>query len=339
MARKTRRRPARQEQLKLVPGDYQFPGEKNGYWVAMGVTIGLFVWLAFMVWVLRGQIFAPHQLDPLPVIGLPKGPAWWMLNLLAYPWVVIAFSNLLATRHSAAAIKKAGRQARVMPNNYPDLHRLLANQTRISGMNLPSMYLLRAEMPYIYTIPGGRGTIVLSSGLQEGLDEDELAALIARELGHINSHHVRTSLAIKYMTNANPVFKVLFFPILIIKLFSGGWADLTDFSADRFAVLITDNAEALNLALVRQAVLADKQADITVEDLEAFLASPAGDMASDSKQMERRFRIGSFIGSQPNLQERITQIRDYLGSDEYLQAMAKMEQLRRKAGAAQPAEG
>ena len=62
-------------------------------------------------------------------------------------------------------------------------------------------------------------------------------------------------------------------------------------------------------------------------------------MAGDSKQMERRFRIGSFIGSQPNLQERITQISDYLGSDEYIQAMEKMEQLRRKAGAAQTAEG
>jgi hypothetical protein len=170
MARKTRRRPAKQEQLKLVPGDYQFPGEKNGYWVAMGVTIGLFVWLAFMVWVLREQMFAHHQRDTLPVVGLPKGPAWWMLNLLVYPWLAILFANLLATRHSAADIKKAGRQAKVMSNNYPDLYRLLNTQVRISGMKLPNMYLLRSEAPYIYTIPGGRGTIVLSSGLQEAPD-------------------------------------------------------------------------------------------------------------------------------------------------------------------------
>jgi Zn-dependent protease with chaperone function len=331
MARKARRRRAKRQQLGLEPHDYQFPGEKNSYWVAMGVTIGLFVWLAFMVWVLRYQMFPAHQLDALPVIGIPKAPAWWMLNLLVYPWVAIALANVLATRHSAADIKKAGRQARVAANNHPELHQLLATLARTAGMKLPQMYLLSSDSPYIYTIPGGSGTIVLSTGLRDGLEEAELKALIAHELGHINSHHVRTTLAIKYITNANPVFKVLFFPVLIIKLFSGGWADLAEFSSDRFAVLVTDNSEALNVALVRQAVLADKQADITPEELEAYLSS-AGDISTDSTQMERHFRIGSFIGTQPNLQERISQIRDYLSSDEYSQGREKMEQLRSRLG-------
>ncbi len=335
MARKSRRRRKKKEELKLKLTDYQFPGEKNGYWTAIGITLGLFIWAGVMAFVFRASLFGEKQWSGLGGIGWP---IWATVVIVVFPWLAILAANILATRHSAADIKQVGRQAKVMPNNYPELHRVLADHVKLAGMKLPNMYLLQDEAPYIYTIPGGPGTIVVSTGLRDDLEEDDLSALIAHEIGHINSHHVRTTLAINYITNANPIFKVLLFPLLMIKLFAGGWMDLANFTADRFAVLLTGDAAGLNKALVKMAVLADKQADITPEELRTYLES-SSDISTDAAQMERQFRIGTFISSQPNLGERIEEMREFIKSDEGKTAFEKMDEIRRQAGAAQPASG
>ncbi len=334
MARKTKRRRKKKQELKLELTDYQFPGEKNGYWTAIGITIGVFLIAATMLFVANLNGMA----NGTGIRGL-QGVKWWpIVNIIIFPWVTIVVANIMATRHSAASIKKVGRQAKVMPNNFPQLHRILANHANVVGMKLPNMYLLQDDAPYIYTIPGGPGTIVISSGLRDGVEEDDLSALIAHEMGHINSHHVRTTLAIGYITNANLVFKILLFPVLMIKLFAGGWTDLADFTADRFSLLVTGDASVLNKALVKMAVLADKQADITPEELRAYLES-AGDISTDAAQMERQFRIGNFISSQPNLAERVEEMREFVRSDEGKAAFDKMQEIRKRAGAAQPASG
>jgi len=335
MARKSRRRRKKKEELTLKLTDYQFPGEKNGYWTAIGITLGLFAWAAVMVFVFRASVFGEKQWSNL---GGVSWPIWITVNILVFPWLAIVIANILATRHSAADIKKVGRQAKVMPNNHPELHRVLADHVKLAGMKLPNMYLLQDEAPYIYTIPGGPGTIVVSTGLREGVKDDDLSALIAHEMGHINSHHVRTTLAINYITNANLIFKALLFPLLMIKMFAGGWADLANFTADRFAMLLTGDASVLNKALVKMAVLADKQADITPEELRTYLES-TGDISTDAAQMERQFRIGTFISSQPNLGERIEEMREFIRSDEGKTAFEKMDEIRKRAGAAQPASG
>jgi len=338
MARKSKRRPKRAE-VTLKLSDYQFPGEKGAYWMATGATLGLFAWAAVMAFVFKGTLFGSLQYPSGEgPFGNVEWSLWIILNTMVYPRLAIAVANALASRHSATDIKRVGRQAKVMPNNYGDLHRLLTQQANLIKMKPPNMYLLQDNAPYIYTIPGGPGTIVLSTGLRDGLDADELSTLIAHEMGHIHAHHVRTVLAINYITNANPLFKILLFPVLMIKLFARGWGELADFTADRFTLLVIGSAAVLNKALVKMAVLADKQADITPEELQAYLES-SGDISTDAAQMERHFRIGSFISSQRNLQERIEEMREFLRSPEGKEAFEKMGELRRQAAVGQPATG
>ena len=43
MARKSRRKAKKKEELKLSVSDYQFPGQKGAYLTAMGSTVGLFI--------------------------------------------------------------------------------------------------------------------------------------------------------------------------------------------------------------------------------------------------------------------------------------------------------
>jgi len=327
MARKTRQKRRKKEELKLQPGDYEFPGEKQAYWSGVGTALGLFIVLAVMGFFIQKWYR-----------GAGITTIWTVVVIAAYPFLALASANLLATRHSAQQIKEVGRQAKVMPNNHGELYRVLANFAKLGGMNPPNMYLLEDDAPYIYTIPGGSGTIVASTALRDGLAEDEFAALVVQQMGHIKSRHVRTALAVDYVTNANLAFKLLLFPLLLIRILSSGWHQLSDFSADRFAMLLVGRSSLLNKAMVKMALLADKQADITLDELQTYLDSTV-DIATDAGQMERHFRLGQFISQQPNLQERIEQLREFPQEEQCRQAFEKMEEIRQQIARNQSAAG
>lgn len=338
MARRAKRRPKKEQKVKLTLDDFQFPGEKKAYWQGVGITVGLFAWIALMVYVFRETIFGA-QLYTGGFLDM-SWQFWWIeFVLLTYPWLTIFAANLLATRHSAQDIKDTGRQRKVMPNNFPDLYRKLSRFAKLADMKRqPDMYLLDDPAAYSYTIPGRPGTIVASEGLSDGLEENEFAALIAHQMGRMKAHHVRTELAITYVQNANPIFQILLFPIWMIKIFSGGWQEVTDFTADRFAMLLMDSSSVVNRALVKKAALADAQADITTEELQNYLDS-TGDISTDAKQMERHFRLSNFISQQPNLQERIEALREFAAEAAGQEAMAKMEKIRLEIEGTQPDTG
>ncbi|MFP3902897.1 MAG: M48 family metalloprotease [Armatimonadota bacterium] len=330
MARRARRKPKKEKETKLLLSDYQFPGEKRAYWQGIGLTIGLFVWLAFMVWVFKDNIFGPTLYGSGGLFGL-NWQFWWIeFVLLAYPWMTIFVANILATRHSAKDIKKTGKQRKVMPNNFSEIYRTLSRLTKLGGLKKqPNMYLLEDDAAYIYAIAGGPGTIVASTGLRDGLEDDEFEAQLAHQVGRIKSRHVRTELALQYVQNANTIFQVLLFPVWMIKLFSAGWDDITEFTADRFAILMMNSSSVLNKALVKKAALQNPEADITTEELQAYLDS-TGDISTDADQMQRHFRLGNFISQQPNLQERVEANREFLMEQQGKQAMEKMTKIRSK---------
>ncbi len=337
MARRARRKPKKEKEVKLLVSDYQVPGEKQAYWQGVGLTIGLFVWLGFMVFVFKDTIFSNTLYGSGGLFGL-NWQFWWIeFVLLAYPWMTIFVANILATRHSAKDIKEAGKQHKVMPNNFPDIYRTLSRLAKLGGLKKqPNMYLLDDNAAYIYAIPGGPGTIVASTGLRDGLEDDEFEALLAHQVGRIKSHHVRTELALQYVQNANKIFQVLLFPIWMIKFLSAGWKDITEFTADRFAILMMDSSSVLNKALVKKAALQNPEADITTEELQAYLDS-TGDISTDADQMQRHFRLGNFISQQPNLQARIEANREFLTEEQGQETMAKMAKIRAKVEGTQSA--
>lgn len=325
MARKTSRKPRKKEELKLSKSDYQFPGEARAYWTAMGATFGAFLMLVvvFFTTMWNGiNGWAGGE-------GIKgwEGIEWpWVIGPLVYPIVSIIAGNLFATRHTKQLIKEGGRHAKVMPNNIGELHKVLVRLSSLAGVKLPHLYLLDDDAPYIYSIPGGPGTIVATKALRDQFTDDEFAVLLGREIGHIKSGHMGLILANTYIANANIALKVLLFPLLLIRLLSQGWEDVADFTADRVACLLSGSAALLNQTIVKKAALVDKHAEVSTEDLRAFMEG--GDMSTDSAQMERQFRLGQFIASVPNMQDRIEQLSEWLRTDHYVQVHEKMERIR-----------
>jgi Zn-dependent protease with chaperone function len=303
----------RKQQTEITPRDYRFPGETRIYWGAVFGVVFLFVWLVAM--------FLFFKRQPSGLVD----PRWAYLFL--WPVGSVFLANYLSAKPRVAELKKAGRQARVMASNQPELYNAVVHYAQMLGLKkAPDLYIVPDDAAYVFSIPGRPGAIIASRPLQNALTQEEFLALICRELGALAAHNVRVGLALTWIRTANPGFKILCLPLFLMSLLMGGWEDLAEFTADRAGVLLTSES-TMNLALLKLAIARDPQADITQADLEAYLKGTA-DISADSKQLERHFRIGSFIETQPNLRERIEQIREYRKSAQGAAAFEKLAALR-----------
>lgn len=315
MARKGKgRKQPKAQQHDFGVADFIFPGEKVSYWGGVAGVAAIYAVLA----AIGHAVFRDadgYRLWYVPVL------------ILAWPVLAILICNLLASRDRVQQLRRVGRQAKVAANNHPELHRVLLRQAGLLGLSpAPEMYVVADDQPVIYCLPSGPGTVIASQALRERLSTEEVEALLARELTHIRCRHVRLELAMVFIRSSNVVLKVIFLPVLLMMLFARSWTDLIEFTADRGALLVTLKPAVVNSAIVKHAVVADPNAGITQEELEAFIRSSA-DIQTDAAQLERHFKVGQFISTQPNLRERIEQLTAFPHSPQGQQAVAKMARL------------
>ncbi|MBX7080643.1 MAG: M48 family metallopeptidase [Nannocystaceae bacterium] len=79
---------------------------------------------------------------------------------------------------------------RVGDKMFPRLHRLLQWGCKILGVAEPELYVNTDPVPNAYTYGHTRPFMVLTSGLVDMLDDQELLYVIGHELGHIKFGHV-----------------------------------------------------------------------------------------------------------------------------------------------------
>ncbi|MFW6156477.1 MAG: M48 family metallopeptidase [Armatimonadota bacterium] len=328
MARRVskRRLKRKKPEVELTVEDYRVPGEKRVYWEGVGGLFALFAIAAYNIqWWMVG---IPLHQNIQPDAAL-YGKWWIPLIVLFLPAVTWLIANFIALRRRNARIKQEGLHARVLNKNYPKLKTILAEQSKLLNMDEPEMYVLDEEDPYIYSMPGKSGKIVTTAGMLDSLNDEELALMIAREMGHIKAHHPRMMIVVNFILRANPVVKALLFPIAGMAPFLRGWMDLAEASADRMAVLMGGRPALVNAALVKLEVAVDREAEISKEELEAYLDT-SSDMATDAGQIERHFKMGEFLGKHPALRERIEEIREFLRTSEGQEAMEKMTEAKQK---------
>jgi Zn-dependent protease with chaperone function len=321
VARRAQAPKTKKKTVRIEAADFQYTKEKMTYLQAYGGTVLIFLWFGLM-----GYFFTTN----------PKAASqhyWQWVYVAFYPIACVLFVNWISAKPRRDQIKKAGNRAKVMGNNFPELHKLITDACRVLGMTgCPDMYVLEDRTPYLYSIPGRNGTILLSTAMRGKLNDSELAALLAHELGHIKCKHLRLELAITWLKSANAMWKIILLPITILSALLRGWMDLIDFTADRAAVIVTGNPALLNAALLKIAIALDPQSEITAQEVDEYLGGGGG--MENSKEMVQYFRVGQFIGTQPNLRERIEQIA-YFPTTE--QAKIVGEKMREMRGGAAPA--
>src|SRR5260370_495979 len=102
--------------------------------------------------------------------------------------VVRKFIELFPER--VAYITNIAQTVHATPTQCPQLYAQLQEACAILDVRQPELYVAQHPVPNAYTSGHDHPYIVISTGLLDLMNEDEVLAVIAHELGHIKSGHV-----------------------------------------------------------------------------------------------------------------------------------------------------
>jgi len=141
-------------------------------------------------------------------------------------------------------IQLIGQAIHVTPKQCPKIYKLFKEAADILDMHEPDLFL--ASNPYVNAMTFGveRPFIVLQSGLVDLLDEEELMAVLAHELGHVKAGHVLyRSIAYFLVHLASKIFNLggLATYGLAVALFD--WSRKSELTADRAELLVVQDVE------------------------------------------------------------------------------------------------
>ncbi|PSQ20058.1 protease [Halobacteriales archaeon QS_8_69_26] len=149
--------------------------------IALTLALVLAIDLAFVLVVayLLRPWFAPLA-GALGGTTLPVWPLAAVPALVAFVWAQLRY-----TRRGTLAEVDARE---VGPDEYPDLHGRVARLARGANVAVPAVAVAPTAVPNSFTVGGPTdAVVVVSEGLLDALDDDQLDAVLAHELAHVKN--------------------------------------------------------------------------------------------------------------------------------------------------------
>jgi Zn-dependent protease with chaperone function len=183
--------------------------------------------------------------------------------LRAIPGIDSALKKLLAvTGESAIRVMFMASAVKITPEQCPDIYAKLQIACTTLGVDMPDFFL--QQNPIVNAFTGGveKPVIVLHTGLIERLNDEEMLAVIAHEVGHIHAEHVLYLTAarlIEALANAS-VASLIPGSEIVKTLIAGGissallaWARKAELSCDRAALLVTQDPHVIGRTMMKLA--------------------------------------------------------------------------------------
>jgi Zn-dependent protease with chaperone function len=207
---------------------------------------------------------------------------------------------------------------------------LLGTAVKVTDQQYPRVYhaaraagaALRVRVPAVFASPSDDfkikvlGTddaphLIVNLKIAERLDDTELLAAIAHELGHIQNGHIFYVTALHYLTNSAAFYVRWVVQPAIMTL--QAWSRRAEVSCDRAALLAVRDPDKTLQALVSLELGVDKQSAFNAE--EYLRAIP------DTPTDKRGFgRYAELFRSHPYVPKRVQALRLFAGSAMYAQA-------------------
>lgn len=182
--------------------------------------------------------------------------------LRAIPGMDSAVKKLLVlTGESVIRVIFTASAVKVTPRQCPDLHAKLEVACRTLGVDLPELFV--QQSPVVNAFTGGveRPVIVLYSQLIERLNDEEVLAVVAHEVGHIHAEHVLYLTAarlIEFLAKtavlASPLTMIVK-ELLTLSMRTAllAWARRAELSCDRAALIVTQDADVIGRTMMKLA--------------------------------------------------------------------------------------
>ena len=176
------------------------------------------------------------------------------------PGIDTALKKLLeVTGESAIRVIFTASAVKVTPKQCPDLYYKLQVACTTLGVDMPELFVQQNPMVNAFTGGVKRPVIVLHSQLIERLNDEEVLAVIAHEVGHIHAEHVLYITAARLLElAANSALRAAPIAGLITEIVSLtmrsallAWARRAELSCDRAALLVTQDVDVIGRTMMK----------------------------------------------------------------------------------------
>jgi Zn-dependent protease with chaperone function len=179
-----------------------------------------------------------------------RGALVALRKLKGFDTILKAMSGLVSER--AVRLAVLGSAVRVDERQFARVHRLLVDVATVLDVpELPEVYVANDPVANAVTIGMDKPFIVLNSALVDLLDDDELAFVIAHELGHVMSGHAVYQTLLQRLLQLSLTFASVPVGGLGIRMIVAAlleWSRKAELSADRAGLLgVQDPAVALRV--------------------------------------------------------------------------------------------
>lgn len=248
--------------------------------------------------------------------------------LRTIPGIDSALKKLLeVTGESVIRVIFTASAVKVTPQQCPDLYAKLQIACTTLGVDMPELFV--QQNPIVNAFTGGvkHPVIVLHSQLIERLNDEEVLAVIAHEVGHIHAEHVLYITAARLLEAlANVAIASAPIANIVAQILSGtmraallAWARRAELSCDRAALLVVQDPHVIGRTMMKLCggTYASKV------DYEQFLAQARDFQKNyDEKALDRFWADIITSGlSHPFPVWRVSEILKWVDSGEYQRLM------------------
>jgi Zn-dependent protease with chaperone function len=249
-----------------------------------------------------------------------RGALVALRRLKGFDTVLKAMSGLFNER--AVRLVHLGSAIRVDERQFARLHTLLAEVGRVLDADeLPELYVSANPVPGAITIGMNKPFVVVSSGLVDLLDDEEMRFVLGHELGHAISGHAVYQTLLQRLIRLSGVLTAiplggLGFRAIMAALME--WSRKAELSADRAGLLATQDAPTafrVHMQLASGGHLED------LDTTSFFAQGQEYDDAGDLRDSVLKLLLVE-ARSHPFAVVRATELRRWVDSGEYTRFLA-----------------
>jgi heat shock protein HtpX len=106
-------------------------------------------------------------------------------------------------------------------NEKPELHQIVENLSKKSGLSIPKLMLAQIPLPnaFAYGSPFSGTRVAVTQGLLDSLDSGEIEAVLGHELGHLKHRDVQVMMVASFLP---ALFYYIGYSLMLSGVFGGG---------------------------------------------------------------------------------------------------------------------